>query len=262
MKPILLSALALFLCLSATLHAEDEIFGQGDFRYRVVQDWAKEALAKVNVKNGHSVAFDKSGRLFFLTDDARNNIIILSKQGHLLDTWSARMPGAHGLTLIEENGQEALFITDTALHEVRKFTLKGEELMHLPWPDKTGLYANANEYKPSKVLHAVGGDFYVFDGYGKDFIHHYKSDGTLLKSWGGTLGEGEAQLAHYGPHGGVIDTRDPKNPVILVAMSDRQEVKRFHLDGTYIDKFPMPGGNPRDGILFGEHLIIPHLSDN
>lgn len=257
------SFLLLFLlCCSGLFGADDDILGQGEFRYRVVKDWAKEALAKVSVKNGHAVAFDRAGRLFFLTDDARNNIVILSKQGRLLDTWSARMPGAHGLTIIEENGREALFITDTALHEVRKLTLKGEELLHLPWPEKTGLYASDKEYKPSKVLHASAGDFYVFDGYGKDYVHHYKADGTLMKSWGGTIGEGEAQLAHFGPHGGVIDTRDPKNPIILVMMSDRQEVKRFHLDGTYIDKFPMPGANPRDGVLFGDFLIIPHLSDN
>lgn len=262
MKPLLASALLALFALSSPARAQDEILGQGDYRYRLVKDWAKDALAAVNVKNGHAVAFDRSGRIFFLTDDARSNIIVLSKEGQLLETWTARMPGAHGLSIAEENGREVLFITDTALHEVRKFTLKGDELMHLGWPEKTGLYSSEKEYKPSKILCSSTGDFYAIDGYGKDYIHHYRNDGTLVKTWGGNIGQGEAQLAHFGPHGGVIDTRDPAHPLILLMMSDRQEVKRFRPDGTYIDKFPMPGGNPRDGLLHGEHLIIPHLSDN
>lgn len=238
-----------------------EVLGQGEFRYRVVEGWATQALAKVSVKNGHGLAIDSAGRIIFLTDDPKNNVIILSPAGELLESWTARMPGAHGLTLVKEGDKEVLFVTDTALHEVRKLTLKGEELMHLPWPESTGLYKAAGEYKPSKVLMAPDASFYVFDGYGKDFVHHYAADGKLLQSWGGTIGEGENQLAHFGPHGGVVDTRDATHPVVLVCMSDKQEVKRFTLGGQFIDKFAMPGSNPRDAVLWGEYLFMPHLGD-
>ena len=242
--------------------ADSPVLGQGDFRYRAVEGWAHDALAKVKVKNGHGLAIDAAGRILFLTDDPQNNLIVLSSAGELIEAWTARMPGAHGLTRIVEDGKESLFLTDTALHEVRKLTLKGEELLHLPWPEKSGLYKTAAEYRPSKVLLSPkGGEFYVFDGYGKDYVHHYAADGTLIRSWGGTIGEGENQLAHYGPHGGVVDTRNPANPVILVCMSDKLEVRRFTLDGRFIDKFAMPGGNPRDAVLFGEFLLIPHLGD-
>jgi peptidylamidoglycolate lyase len=259
------SLLCLFFSLQlgvACLCADDDVLGQGAFRYRVVKDWAAPALGKVSVKNGHSVAIDKAGRIIFLTDDPKNNIIVLNAAGELLESWTARMPGAHGLTLVKEDGKEVLFITDTALHEVRKLTLKGEELAHYEWPQATGLYTSAKEYKPSKLLHTGdSGEFYVFDGYGKDFIHHYRADGALIRTWGGTLGEGENQLLHFGPHGGGIDRRATGNPVILVCMSDRQEVKRFSLGGQFIDKFALPGGNPRDAVFFGEFLFIPHLGD-
>jgi peptidylamidoglycolate lyase len=255
-------ALAAIFALSHTIHADDEVLGQGDFRYRVVKGWAAAALAQVSVKNGHAMALDKMGRVVFLTDDPKNNIIVLSPAGELLETWTARMPGAHGLTLVEEGGREVVFITDTALHEVRKLTLGGEELQRFSWPEASGLYKTAAEYKPSKVLHAgASGEFYVFDGYGKDFVHHYRADGSLLRSWGGTLGEAETQLLHFGPHGGGIDRRDPANSLLLVGMSDRQEVKRFTLDGVFIDKFAMPGGNPRDAVMWGQFVFIPHLGD-
>lgn len=243
------------------VHAQEAVFGQGKFRYRHVSGWAEQALAQVSVKNGHALAIDAAGRIFFLTDDPQNNVIILSSGGDLLETWTARMPGAHGMTLVDEEGTERLFITDTKLNEVRKLTLDGTEELVIPWPEKSGLYAKATEYRPSKVVPLPDGDILVFDGYGKDYIHHYDSEGNYLKSWGGDLGEGEARLAHWGPHGGTLDLRAPP-PVLVIAMSDQQEVKRFAPAGFFIDKFALPGGNPRDVVVFDNHLFIPHLSDN
>ena len=254
--------LPLVCLLAAGLSHAEDILGQGGFRYRVVPGWGREALAQVNVKNGHAVAIDSLGRLLFLTDDARTNIIILDPNtGALIKHWTARMPGAHGMSLVREGTREALFITDTQLHEVRKLTLDGEELAQYPWPEQSKLHANANEYRPSKTIHFANGEFCVFDGYGKDFIFHYKPDGALLRWWGGNLGEGENQLKHWGPHGGALDVGDAANPRIIIAMSDQQEIKRFTVDGRFIDKIVMPGGNPRDIVFWGEHVIVPHLGD-
>ena len=96
---------AVLLCaclLGAVSHAED-VLGQGEFRYRVVPDWGREALAQVSVKNGHAVVIDAKGRLLFLTDDAKNNVIILDAQsGALIKHWTARMPGAHGMSIAHD----------------------------------------------------------------------------------------------------------------------------------------------------------------
>ncbi len=257
------SAILTFVCLlvAGLSHAED-ILGQGEFRYRVVPGWGREALAQVNVKNGHAVAIDSLGRLLFLTDDARNNVVMLDpKTGAMIKHWTARMPGAHGMSLVREGEREVLFITDTQLHEVRKLTPDGEELAHYAWPESTKLHVSASEYRPSKTIHFANGEFCVFDGYGKDYIFHYKPDGKLLRWWGGNLGEGENQLKHWGPHGGALDVSDSAKPRIIIAMSDQQEIKRFTVDGKFVDKIAMPGGNPRDIVFWGEHVIVPHLGD-
>ncbi|MBE7496911.1 MAG: hypothetical protein HS117_18365 [Verrucomicrobiaceae bacterium] len=251
----------LLWCWAVSAGAE-EILGQGEFRYRVVPGWGREALTQVSVKNGHAVALDARGRLFFLTDDARNNVIILDcASGALIQHWTARMPGAHGMSLVREGDLEVLHITDTQLHEVRKLTLDGRELAVFPWPAKAGLHADAREYRPSKTIHFPNGDFAVFDGYGKDYILHHKPDGALLHAWGGNLGRPEDQLKHWGPHGGAFDDRDG-TPRVVIAMSDQQEVRRFTPEGRLVDVIPFPGGNPRDIVLFGTHTIIPHLGDN
>jgi len=251
----------LALLAFTTLATADDILGQGDYRYRVVPDWGREALAKVSVKNGHAAAIDSQGRLFFLTDDAKNNVIILdAKTGSLIHHWTARMPGAHGMSLVKESGREVLYITDTQLHEVRKLTLDGQELAIFPWPQKAALHADAKEYRPSKTIHFPNGDFATFDGYGKDYIFHYQADGTLLRWWGGNVGAPADQLKHWGPHGGAFDDRDG-TARIVIGMSDQQEIRRFTPEGHFIDQMPFPGGNPRDIVLFGTHTIIPHLGD-
>ena len=251
------------VCLLSTIPAfADDVLGQGEFRYRIVPNWGREALAQASVKNGHAVAIDGQGRLLFLTDDAKNNVIILdAKTGALIKQWTARMPGAHGMSLVREWEREVLFITDTQLHEVGKLTIDGEELAVFPWPEKAKLHASAKEYRPSKTIHFPNGEFAVFDGYGKDYIFHYKADGTLLRTWGGNIGDQRDQLKHWGPHGGTLDDRDG-TPRVVIGMSDQQEILRFTPEGRFIDQMPFPGGNPRDIVLFGQHTIIPHLGDN
>lgn len=238
------------------------MLGQNDFRYQVVQGWGKQALAGLKIRNGHAVAIDAKRRLFFLTDEPRNNVIILdSESGALLTHWTARMPGAHGMSLVREaDGSEVLFITDTQLHEVRKISLDGRELAVFPWPAEAKLHAQKNEYRPSKTIHFKDGSFAVFDGYGKDYIFHYRQDGSLLRGWGGDIGEEKDQLKHWGPHGGALDDRDGV-PRVVIAMSDQQEVRRFSVDGHFMDRLPFPGGNPRDIIPFGLFTFIPHLGD-
>ena len=93
MKAFVLTLLftAGFLCNAFA--AELAVLGQDDFRYRAVDGWAREALSKVKIKNGHGLAIDGAGRILFLTDDPQNNVIILNAAGELLVTWTARMPG-------------------------------------------------------------------------------------------------------------------------------------------------------------------------
>lgn len=242
--------------------AEDDVLGQNGFRYQVVHGWGVQALAGLKIKNGHAVVIDAKQRLFFLTDEPRNNVIILdSESGALLAHWTARMPGAHGMSLVREaDGSEVLFITDTQLHEVRKMSLDGRELAVFPWPAEAKLHTHKNEYRPSKTIHFRDGSFAVFDGYGKDYIFHYRPDGSLLRSWGGDIGEEKDRLKHWGPHGGVFDDRDGL-PRVVIAMSDQQELRRHSVEGRFLDQMPFPGGNPRDILPFGSFTIIPHLGD-
>ena len=233
------------------------VLGQGTFRYRPVAGWGV-LDEQTPVKNCSAMVVDARGRIYLLTDHCANNVIVYDKDGKLLQKWGTRFPGAHGLEIVQEEGREVLFITDLNLHRVFKTTLDGEILMELAYPKSTGKYANEKEYRPAWTLHLPNGDFFVLDGYGKDYILRYNHAGKLLDYFGGP----EGGIAHWGPHGGVIDTRGPGEPELVIAMSDQQTIKRLTLEGKLIEEMSLPGSNPRMIQIVGEHMFVPHLADN
>jgi hypothetical protein len=243
--------------LAAAKAQSYEPLGQGAFRYRPVDSWGiLDDTTPVN--NCHGIVQARDGRVILLTDHTANNVIIYDKAGRLLAKWGDRFPGAHGLSIVEENGREVLFITDLRLHQVYKTTLDGQVLAIFGWPSETGKYSSEDEYRPSWTLHRPNGDFFVLDGYGKDYVIHYDKAGKILNVWGGA----EGGIPHWGPHGGVIDDRDSKHPLILIAMSDQQSIKRFTLEGALVDETRLPGSNPRMLQIVGEQLFVAHLADD
>lgn len=237
--------------------ADVPTIGQGDFKYRPVPGWGV-LDAKTPVKNCSAMVADAQGRIYLLTDHTSNNVIVYDKEGQLIAKWGNHFPGAHGLEIVNEGEREVLFITDLNVNRVFKTTLDGEILMELTYPKSTGKYATENEYRPSWTLHLPSGDFFVLDGYGKDYIFRYDRDGKLLHYFGGP----EGGIDHWGPHGGVIDTRGIGEPEMIIAMSDQQSIKRLSLDGKLIETIHLPGSNPRMIQIIGEHLFVPHLADN
>ena len=62
----------------------------------------------------------------------------------------------------------------------------------------------------------------------------------------------------------VVRSTSPNagNPVMILALSDQQKMKRFKLDGTWLDTKSFPGSNPRDVVFHRDHLFVHHLGDN
>ena len=236
------------------LLAKTPVLGQKDFRYRVVPGWG--VLGKESpVNNCHGIVTTKDGHIILLNDDVTNNVLIYDKAGKLVSKWGTKYPGAHGLSLVKEGGRELLFLTDLKTHSVNKTTLSGEVLERWEWPEASGKYEKAGQYKPSWTLHRKDGSFYVLDGYGLDYIHHYQSSGD----YAGTFGGREGGIVHWGPHGGMIDGTDEEN--LLIAMSDQQYLLRLSLEGKKLQQIDLPGGNPRQIRKHGEHYFVAHLGD-
>jgi len=234
--------------------------GSGKHQYTLIPGWGIDSQHP-KVGDCHALVQDKSGLIYLANTSLKNCIVVFTPEGKVHSSWGDFCKTAHGLSIVEENGREVLFIADSGKNQVVKTTLTGDILMTLNEPTETGLYERREDFKPSKTMHLPNGDFYVIDGYGKNYIHRYDRSGKYLSSFGGTIGKGEAQLKKWGPHGGDIDFFAPENPTILLALSDQQKSKRFTLDGNYIETIPMTGGNPRDILFTEEAVYIPHLGD-
>lgn len=234
---------------------EPEVLGQGEYRYRAVPRWGV-LDGQTPVNDCHGMVEDKRGRILLLTNESRNNVIIYDKSGKLLGTWGHDFPGAHGFKLVNENGEELLWITDYSRHQVFKTTLDGRVLMTLDAPFESGAFSRAEQYKPTDVIVAPKGDFYVLDGYGTSLILHYTAAGEFKNAFGGR-GKGEGNVNEV--HGGTIDPRDPANPTLLVTLRQDGLLKRFTLEGKYVESIALPNTLPCNVVFKGKAMYIPQL---
>lgn len=218
--------------------SQDQVIGHGDFRYKIDLNWGALNATYYPVKDCHEMVEDSQGRLILLTNETKNNVIIYDKSGKLLETWGHEYPGAHGLTLKDEGGQDFLYIADNNRHEVIKTDLKGNVVLTLPYPKESGKYDSADTYVPTETAVADNGDIYVADGYGSQYIMHYDEQGRLKNAFGG---RGDEESNFSNAHGICIDQRGGKTPTLLITDRMVNKLKRFSMDGEYLETIHLPG---------------------
>ncbi|HYF30970.1 MAG TPA: 6-bladed beta-propeller [Chitinophagaceae bacterium] len=237
---------------------EDIILGYDDKRYRLNTQWSKANAAEFPVKDCHEMVQDKLGRIILLTNETKNNVMIYDKRGKLLKTWGHEFPGAHGLTLFNENGQDVLFICDNNLHRVFKTTVDGKILMTIDYPKETGQYSKADEFIPTETCVAHNGDIYIADGYGKDFIIQYDRKGRYIRHFGGR-GEGEQFLVNA--HGICVDNRGAK-PCLVVTSRMQNAFKLYTMEGQHTATIALPGAWVCRPVVKGDYLYAAVLQSN
>jgi len=250
-------ALAGFTALtSKSRAAAPVVVGHGAFRYEIVPGWGVLDSARFPVANCHEMVEDASGRLILFQTNTRNNVLIYDKGGKLLESWGTEYPGAHGLDIVDENGEEFLFLTDTRQGKVFKTDLKGRVVMELGRPDLPQYADGKAKFAPTNVMPAPDGTFYVGDGYGSSWVMHYDAGGSLLHVFGGK----GTDAGHLNtPHGGIVDTRDPANPTLLICSRSDHALKRFTLAGEPVETIPIPGMRVCQLAQRGDYMVAPHL---
>ncbi|MFK7758101.1 MAG: 6-bladed beta-propeller [Flavobacteriales bacterium] len=232
---------------------EELIIGHNTHRYKVDMNWGALNATKHPVNDCHEMVQDSKGRIVMLTNHTKNNVIIYNKKGKLKEVWGTEYPGAHGLTLNVEGGEDFLYITDTVRNEVIKTTIKGKEVQRFSYPKQSGAYYDPEQYKPTETAVHSSGDVYVADGYGQQLIHHYNSKGELLNSFGGY---GEEDDKFFNAHGICIDSRDAGNPELLITARMKNQLKRFTLEGKYIDSIDLPGCYICRPVIHGKNVYL------
>jgi DNA-binding beta-propeller fold protein YncE len=228
------------------------IIGHNTHKYRVVPGWGLLDAGKNPVNDCHEMVEDAKDRLIMCTNETKNNIIIYDKSGKLLEAWGTTYPGAHGLTVGNEGGEQFLLLTDTARHQVIKTDLKGKEIFKIDYPKETGKYDYPGQFVPTETaVNPLNGDIYVADGYGANYIIQYDSQGKYIRHFGG---RGKSDDTFDTCHGVLVDTRNENNTTLLVTDRMNQSLKRFTLNGIYIETIHLPGTFICRPVLRGKYI--------
>ncbi len=235
---------------------KDPVFGHGNMQYGLNNQWGKLNPQQHPVNDCHEMVQDSKGRIILLTNETKNNLLFYDKSGKYLSSWGHDFPGAHGLTLTNENGAEFFFITDTAKHQVYKTTIDGKILLTINPPMETGLYKKPEDFVPTEVAVDDNGDFFIADGYGQQYVIQYDRAGKLKGYFGGR-GPGDNHLDNA--HGIVFDNRNGQHS-LLVTDRTRHCFKRFTTEGKLLEVINLPGACVCRPVIRGTHLYAAVLT--
>ncbi|MEM1320526.1 MAG: 6-bladed beta-propeller [Bacteroidota bacterium] len=238
---------------------KDFVIGHQSHQYKIDRKWGVLDAAVHPVNDCHEMVQDSQGRIILLTNHTKNNVIVYDKSGKLIEVWGTDYPGAHGLTLSKENGEDFLYIADNNRHEVIKTTIEGKVVMVLPYPEESGRYEKADQYIPTETAIAPNGDIYVADGYGLQYILHYNARGELLNVFGGrppAAGKTEEDKYFDNAHGICYDDRDATNPSLLITARQQNKLKRFSLDGQLLEVIDLPGAFICRPVIHGKEVYL------
>ena len=203
--------------------------GKDHHTYEWLHDWMKLPVGMQLGSCHGGICFDSHGYIY-LNTETENAVMVFDSDGKFVRAFgNDYKEGSHGMMIRKEGKDEYIYITHQNRNELIKLTLKGEQVWTRGFPEQLGVYKEAREYKPTAIAFAPTGDFYVADGYGKFWVHHYKANGDYLRSWGG---KGSEPGKLNNPHGIWVDTRG-KTSVVVVADRGNHRLQFFSLDGQH-----------------------------
>ncbi|HLI51042.1 MAG TPA: peptidyl-alpha-hydroxyglycine alpha-amidating lyase family protein [Thermomicrobiaceae bacterium] len=201
--------------------------GSGAFTYEPLESWGNlpEGMRLIECPG---VAVDANDRVFVLTRNPENPIVIFESDGSYVGTFGkgSFTDRSHGITITPDG---SIYCVDDGTHTVTKWTPEGELVMTIGVPGQPAPAWSGQPFnRPTHVAQSpITGHLYVTDGYGNARIHKYTPDGELVKSWGEPgIDPGQFLL----PHNIAID----ENDLLYVADREAHRVQVFDADGNVV----------------------------
>ena len=163
---------------------------------------------------------------------------VYTADGELVRSWGQGQFREPHQVRIDRKG--FVWLVDSGLHVVKKFTPEGKLLLTLGTPGEPG-EDSTHLNRPTDVAVAPGGDIFVADGYGNNRIVHFDERGQFVRTWG-SLGFGPGQFSL--PHSIALDSRGR----LFVADRNNARVQVFDQAGRFLDEW-------RD-LLVPWHIVI------
>ena len=234
---------------------EPPTLGRGDYTFRWVEGWAKLPEGQGFGNTHGCVVVDSKDRIYVNTD-TENAVMVFEASGEYLGSWGTELKGGlHGMAIVEEDGEEFLYLTHIGQSKVFKATLDGEILWSMGYPRESGLYDAANQYRPTSIAVAPNGELYVADGYGKSYVHRYDRNREYVGSFGGKGAEPGRMRT---PHGIWLEETGGK-PHLIVSDRGNQRLQRIDLEGEFMEEIKGDLRRPCHSHGFQDALVIADL---
>ena len=218
----------------------EPIVGSGKYAYRVNEEWQRPP-AGLDVR-ACAVSVDSQDRVYCFNRNADHPVVIFDRGGSFLSSWGAGLfTFPHAIRIVQENGQDVVWLCDEHHQQFQKFTTAGRLLQTIgekgarsdtgvpeddfssqAWRKVT--HGGGPFNLPTDIAFAPDGSMFMTDGYGNARVHKFSPDAKYLFSWGepGTA-PGQFNL----PHGVWIDRRGR----VLVADRENDRVQIFDQNG-------------------------------
>ena len=227
--------------------------------YLWIEDWIKVPPVPIGDLDGrtHGVVVTRAGNVIIF-HHGNPGVLTYSPDGILLNSWG-NFPGAHGMTLVEENEEEFLWLVDEMTRQVAKTTLEGKVIQTL---DASNLAAYKEaDYVPTWVAvnerrFGGNGDLWLVDGYGSSLLHCFDKTGRYLETLDGTEGAGRFKC----PHGVALDVRSG-TPEMYIADRGNKQIQVYGIDRKFRRAFGSDFlTSPNISSSMGNYLIVPELA--
>lgn len=225
-KSLVISCLIFALCALTPMQAAQDVKSSGT--YQLIENWA-QLPAGETFGGVSAVTTDPKGIVHAFRRDG-GDIWTLDAAGMRTRVWGQNSAKwTHGIR-VDRNG--FIWTTDGQGHQVKKWSPDGQLLMTLGKYDVAGDNTSQDLFnRPTDVVVAPNGDFFISDGYVNSRVVKFSKDGKFLKIIGGSKGSEPGQFNL--PHGIAMDTRGR----LLVADRENSRVQIFDQEGKFLDQW-------------------------
>ena len=233
--------------------------GQGDFTYRVIEDWARAPEGQT-IGLTMSAACDSQGRIYvFQRKDPP--VLIFDRDGNCISSWgNGAFIFPHGIAIVDD----IVYVVDDNSHVCIMYTLDGKPIQML---GRHGVHSDTGYttfeepvlrsagpfYRPTKMVPGPNGDLFVSDGYGNARVHVFSAEGRLKYSWGEPgkfIGTKEGRGKFFVVHALLVHEGK-----VYVCDRENHRIQIFTLEGEHLETWVMGEQRPTDILLGPDGLL-------
>ncbi|MEM6560271.1 MAG: hypothetical protein AAF656_01615 [Planctomycetota bacterium] len=220
--------------------------GEGKFQYEWHDHFVKLPMSPLAIVGGrtHGVGVLSDGDVVVFAQ-TENAVQRYDKTGKLKKKWGGqKWTGAHGITVVEEDGEDLLYLVDEESGAFVKSQPNGKVIEKFKSPKSPG------KFRPTWGCPGPDGKIWLADGYGSELVHCW--DG---KDWKITLDGTEGAGRFKCPHGIAFSPAGE----LYVADRGNQRISIYDADGKFLRNHDKLCHTPNMFVFHDKHIYVPEL---